>query len=200
MRTPDPTIRAGILKAAEQQFAERGYAGTSVQDITDATNVTKPVLYYYFEHKAGLYKALVDLAYDETYRLMQEAIARADTLENQLIEILAAQFEFLLQRRPVLQIAMAAAFAAPGEMPDNMRDRSKGERNFELVHALIKKGLKQGRLNKEFDSMELALGLYGAISFQIMVYALQPEAKPNRQTAERIVRLFLEGGANRRAK
>ena len=54
-------------------FADRGYAGTSVQDIVDQAKVAKPMLYYYFESKAGLYQALIDNAHDERFRIISEA-------------------------------------------------------------------------------------------------------------------------------
>lgn len=129
MRTYDPKVRAALLKAAEAKFAERGYAGTSVQDIVDATKFTKPVLYYHFESKAGIYTALVDYAYDECYRLMQEAAKRSDKLEAQLVEILTELFEFLRKRRNLSRIAFATAFASPGELPEDMDHQTKGRRN-----------------------------------------------------------------------
>ena len=49
--TSDPRLR--LLDAGLKLFANRGYAGTSVQDITEEARVTKPTLYYYFESKEG---------------------------------------------------------------------------------------------------------------------------------------------------
>ena len=41
-------VPARLLEAGLKLFANRGYAGTSVQDITEEAKVTKPTLYYYF--------------------------------------------------------------------------------------------------------------------------------------------------------
>lgn len=197
MRTSDPQVRSQILDAAERLFAERGYAGTSVQDIIDETSFSKPVLYYHFGNKASLYKTLVDSAYDETHRLMVEATAKSETLRGRLVEILRSQFEFMSARRSVIQIVIAAAFAAPGEMPDNMRDRSKGERNFELIHSLVREGMASGELTSAHTSLDLAFGIYGALSFQVMVHALIPGSKPGLELAEQVVDLFLNGALAR---
>src|SRR5690242_20353044 len=109
MFTPD--TQQQILDAALRRFASCGYAGTSVQDIVDAARVTKPTLYYYFPNKAGLYQALVASAHDERYRLMQEAAARGATLEQQLVEILAALFDYTRKHRELMRVAFATAFA-----------------------------------------------------------------------------------------
>ena len=48
----------GLLSAAGELFARKGYSGTSVREIVAAAGVTKPVLYYYFRNKEGLYLEL----------------------------------------------------------------------------------------------------------------------------------------------
>src|SRR5438034_192170 len=43
-----------IYEHAIRLFAERGFAGTSLQDIADALGVTRPALYYYVKSKDEL--------------------------------------------------------------------------------------------------------------------------------------------------
>ncbi len=52
-------IPARILRAAAHLFATEGYDATSVRHIVEAAQVTKPTLYYYFESKEGLARALL---------------------------------------------------------------------------------------------------------------------------------------------
>lgn len=193
MKRNSTDVREQILSAGLRVFAERGYAGASVQDIIDATKVTKPVLYYYFESKAGLYKALLDEAVDEGYRRMQEAAKRAAGLEGQMVEILAAHFEFLREQRDLVRLAFGAAFASRGELPPEASALEKGERNFEFVHGLVREAQERGELSKAFHSRELAHGIYGALCFYLMAASVRPEIELDRTTAERIVRLFLDG-------
>ena len=90
----DPRQR--LLDAGLKQFANRGYAGTSVQDITEEAKVTKPTLYYYFESKEGLFQALVDQAMDERLRLMREAAPPGKDTVDQLTDIIVAVTDFAL--------------------------------------------------------------------------------------------------------
>src|SRR5688572_33458245 len=121
MEKTDRQTRRRILEAALKRFAHCGYAGASVQDIVEAAGVTKPTLYYYFGSKAALYQALVDSAHDERFRLIQDGARHGQSLAEKLEEIIAALFAFLRDHRELMRIAFATAFAAPGEMPAEIR-------------------------------------------------------------------------------
>jgi len=198
MLTTDSTTRQHVLQAALKKFADCGYEGTSVQEIVEAAKVTKPTLYYYFDNKVELYQALVDYAHDERFRLMQAAAEGGRTLADKLVEILTALFEFLQNNRELMRIAFATAFAAPGELPAEVRYVDKCARNFELIHDLIKRGQAAGELDGRFDSKELAFGIYGQLNIYTMAHLLMPDCQLNRQTAERIVALFLAGAGAKR--
>jgi len=190
--------RADILRAALKRFAHSGYAAASVQQIVDEAKVSKPALYYYFGDKACLFQALVDEAHDDRLRLMEAAVARGKDLKAQLVEILTASFDYLQKNRELMRIAFATAFAAPGEMPEGLRYSDKCERNFEFVHSVIKKARAAGVLDKRFDSRELAFGFYGQLNAYLVSQLLMPDCRLNRDTARRIVELFLAGAAARK--
>ncbi|HUR45276.1 MAG TPA: TetR/AcrR family transcriptional regulator [Candidatus Saccharimonadales bacterium] len=186
--------RLRILKVALKRFAYAGYAGVSVQDIVDDAKVTKPTLYYYFHSKAGLYQALVDRAHEERYRLMSTAAATAQTFRDQLVAILAAFFEFLPKNRDLLRLSFATAFAAPGEVPEQIDYLKKGMTHFEFLKGLIQKEMSAGNLNPGFNSIELAMGFYGIMNVYVMGSLINPKAPiHNRRTAEKIVELYLNG-------
>jgi AcrR family transcriptional regulator len=193
--------REQILHAALKCFAHSGYSATSVQQIVDDAQVSKPALYYYFHDKAGLFQALVDEAHDERFRLMQAAANSSDDLKEQLTEILTALFEYLTENRELMRIAFATAFAAPGELPEGLLYSEKCERNFEFIHSLMQNALADGALDARFESRELAFGFYGQLNAYLVSHLLMPDCHLNRETAERIVELFLVGAAvKKRAK
>lgn len=197
IRHSDSATRQQLLHAALKSFARSGYAATSVQEIVDAAEVSKPVLYYYFSDKAHLFRALVDQAHDERYQLMQAAAERGRTVAEKLEEVLAALFEFSLRNRELMRLAFATAFAASGEVPGRLHCREKGRRNFEFIRSLIELGQASGELDRGFSADELAMGIYGQLNSYVMVRLLVPDCPLDRQTAKQIVRLFLEGALQR---
>ena len=54
-----PDTRTVILDAAEQLFARRGYAATTVKQIGKAADVNSALLYYYFADKETLYREVL---------------------------------------------------------------------------------------------------------------------------------------------
>src|ERR1700744_55294 len=99
---PDPRRR--LLEAGLKLFANRGYAGTAVQDITEEACVTKPTLYYYFENKESLFQALVDQEMDERLRLMREVAPPGKPTVDQLTDIITALTDFARRQPDLLRL------------------------------------------------------------------------------------------------
>jgi AcrR family transcriptional regulator len=52
--------RRGLLQAARKLFGEKGFAGTSVDEVVKAAGVTKGALYHHFKDKDDLFRAVVE--------------------------------------------------------------------------------------------------------------------------------------------
>jgi len=192
--------RETVLASAVKAFARRGYAGTSVQDILDAAGLSKPTVYYYFESKAGLFRAILAFAYDESFRLMQAGLKGKTSCAQRLVEVASALFEFANQHQNLTRLVFATVFAAPEETPPNSIDAAKRRRNFELVLAIVRAGQKSGELDSGYDALELAHGIFGAISHQIRAHLIEPQGPLDRKRAERVVALFCNGAQTRKRK
>lgn len=193
METPDSNTRQLLLNAALKRFADHGYAGTSVQDIVDDARVTKPTLYYYFGNKAGLYQALVDYAYDERYRLIIEAESRGANFKEKSLEIYNAIFDFLHKNREVMRIAFFTVFAAPGEVPEEIKYKEKGNRNLEFVQKMVKRAQDLGELRRDLTPHDVAMTFFGLMNVHVMTFLVRPEAELNQRTAEKIVNILFTG-------
>jgi AcrR family transcriptional regulator len=189
--------RQTILDSAIATFARKGYAGTSVQDILQATRLSKPTLYYYFDSKAGLFQAILDFAYDESFRLMKEAVEAERGCEDRLVAVAAAVFDFAEHNQNLMRLVLGTVFAASEEIPPGSIDLSKRRRNFEFVLSILREARRRGEIDPQYDGEELTHGIFGAISHQVRTHLLMPQRRLNRRHAERIVSLFLNGARKR---
>src|SRR5262245_5623702 len=187
-----------VLESAIAAFARKGYAGTSVQDILRAGGLSKPTLYYYFGSKAGLFRAILDFAYDECLRLMRESVANARTCDQRLVAVATAIFQFAERHQDLTRLVFATAFAAPEGIPKDCIDLTKRRRNFEFVLSITRAGQKEGIIDCRHDKEEVAHGIFGAISHQVRTHFLMPKGKLDRRRAERVVALFLNGARRKR--
>lgn len=67
--------RRAILDAATELFAERGFAGVSVQEIADAAGTHKTTVLYHFDTKEALHEAVLDEALGRIAEVMREFLA-----------------------------------------------------------------------------------------------------------------------------
>jgi outer membrane protein len=200
--SPDPRQR--LLEAGLKLFANRGYAGTAVQDITEEARVTKPTLYYYFQNKEGLFQALVDQAMDERLRLMRQAAPPEKPTVDQLTDIIATLTDFARRQPDLLRLTFAVAFAAEGEYPSGFKKHAKMGASFQFLSDLIQKGHERGVLNPAYSVMELTQSYFHLVQHSIAITIIEPKLRrlkppipmPPRMEPRRIMELFLGGAAN----
>ena len=77
--------RERLLETAIGMFAEKGYAGTSVREIVERAGVSKPVLYYYFQSKEGLFLAILDMAENLQKQLLFEVLESEGNVLDRLL-------------------------------------------------------------------------------------------------------------------
>jgi AcrR family transcriptional regulator len=88
-------LRSRVLAAARRSFAAQGYAATSVRQLAADASTTKPMIYYYFGSKSGLFQAILE---DLDARAVAdfEAAAKSDLAPAE--KLLAAVRSSLAQR------------------------------------------------------------------------------------------------------
>jgi TetR/AcrR family transcriptional regulator len=64
--------RGAILDAATELFAERGFAGVSIQEIADAAETHKTTVLYHFGTKEALYTEVLDAALEKLAEVMAD--------------------------------------------------------------------------------------------------------------------------------
>ena len=198
-----PEPRQRLLDAGLRHFADRGYAGTSVLDITAEARVTKPTLYYYFESKEGLFQALVDQAMDERLSLMRAAAPPEKDTVSQLVDIIVAVTDFAARRPDLLRLCFSIAFAAPGEIPSTFKKHHKMLESYQFVREIVEMGRRRQVLNSSFTTDELTQSYFHLVQHSTVITVFESKMRrshlplplPSRMEPRRMVELFLIGAA-----
>jgi AcrR family transcriptional regulator len=96
--------RRRILDTATKLFAGRGYAGTSIRDISEQLGMTKGSLYYHFASKEDLLFALLEPCFDALDAFVAAARSRVGALDQELVSRLV---DVLDEHAPVLRPLVA---------------------------------------------------------------------------------------------
>ncbi|MFO7786085.1 MAG: TetR/AcrR family transcriptional regulator [Thermodesulfobacteriota bacterium] len=113
----EPEARKRLLEAATALFAERGYAGTSVQGIVVRAGVSKPVLYYYFKSKAGIFRAILDRAAQMQEDLLAEIMETPGTALDRFILIYRSIYEGVAEYPDLFRLIHNLLFGPPDAVP-----------------------------------------------------------------------------------
>ncbi|MFJ2028776.1 TetR family transcriptional regulator [Streptosporangium sp. NPDC087985] len=72
--------REQLIKISRTLFAEKGFDGTSVEEIAATANVSKPVVYEHFGGKEGVYAVVVDREMQKLLAMVTEALSASHAL------------------------------------------------------------------------------------------------------------------------
>jgi len=119
MSTADTSanVRQRLLDAALQLFSTKGYAATSVRELVEAAGVTKPVLYYYFRNKEGLYLALMGDALGDFFQVAEQARTAPGSVTERICGYCTALLDIFVERLPVARLIYAIYYGPPQGAP-----------------------------------------------------------------------------------
>jgi AcrR family transcriptional regulator len=128
--------REVIEEAASALFAERGYAGTRVEDIAAAAGVTKQLLYQHFPSKQALHMALLAKHRDELLAGLAENMAAPGPLTERLPHVLDRWFAYVEEHPFALAMLFRDTTGDP-EVQAFYRELQASARraNMELIRA-----------------------------------------------------------------
>jgi TetR/AcrR family transcriptional regulator len=150
--------RSAVLAEALRLFADRGYTGATVRDISDASGVTTPVIYYHFGSKEGLYEAVKLHLRSLSQTLNGPASDGPFDLAGEVIRM----FEFCREHPSLLRIRSWARLEGDGP-----RANSASSEPVAALGRRIAAAQQSGLLRDDLDADNLASMLVGLVLFRI---------------------------------
>lgn len=170
-----------ILRAAASLFRQKGYAGTSIQDIADEVGILKGSLYHHIDSKEDL---LVEILDDSITALL----ASVESIRDQPLqprEKLRALVESQLRAISERQDQVIVFIIERERLPQVLADIEAKTRKYnELFRAIIQEGIDAGVWSPS-DPRLATLTIVGIGTWFAMWY--QPNA---RLTLESIIEMF----------
>jgi AcrR family transcriptional regulator len=180
--------RAALIAAGRRLFGERGFAGTSVEDLAREARVTTGALYHHFATKTLLFEAVFEQAHAE---MMEVSAQQAEEAPDE-VEFLARGFAAFLDAvlKPDLQRILVIDGPAVLGLA---RFTELDERDaFSVIVAILQSAVSAGRLTID-DPATVARLLLGALTRGAMLIANSPNPMQTRQAVADSMRALLSG-------
>lgn len=154
--------RERIVAEAVRLFYERGYTGTTLDDVAAALGVTKPFIYTYYSGKAELLAAICQPTIELSLLALTEAVESPGTPAERLRGAVGGVTRVVLER----QAQIAIFFREEKQLaPDAMDRINTLRRGFDRrLAGLIAEGVAAGAFAVD-DPAVTALALGGMISW-----------------------------------
>jgi AcrR family transcriptional regulator len=94
----------GILKAACETIARRGFHQASIRDIARAAGLSLAGLYHYVGGKDELLFLVLDRSLDRLIATLDQALAEARTPESRLLALIRTHLDFAFQHAAALKV------------------------------------------------------------------------------------------------
>jgi TetR/AcrR family transcriptional regulator len=187
----DPTARERLLRAAVDAFDRKSYAAATVREIVEAAGVTKPVLYYYFKNKEGLFQELMDEGIAKFDRILGRTREAGGSARERIEGLCGDAFGLFKENIPTLRILNSLYYGPPQGAPPVDMDRIH-----HLFQDRVKELLVEGRRAGEFrfEKTEDAMwAIVGALNIATEVELCHPEMALGPKDLKRVLGIVLAG-------
>lgn len=179
MLTKAEKTKQFILETAVPLYNEKGISGVNIDDVLEATKLTKGCLYGHFENKEDLSEQVIDLALKKVSEKIREAVAKGKSPKGKLI----AFIDFYKNPIETFISGGCPIFNTAVESDDNYPVMKKKVAKVlrigqeELV-GLLQEGIQIGEFSKDLDPAVFAFKMVAAIEGGIVMCRVMETAKP----------------------
>ena len=163
-RDPDLTRRV-ILEAATTEFANKGYAGASVNVIAAAANVNKRMLYHYFGKKDDLYLVVLERAYAHL-RTAQTRLKLSELAPREAIgSFVMFTWNYFMEHPELLRLFTSESLMQARYLRRSTRIRESSRPLIAMLDGVLRRGAAEGVFRASVDALHLYISMASLTSF-----------------------------------
>lgn len=151
-RKPKRNTKGKIISAAWRLFYEQGYEDTTMEDILDASGVSKGTFYHYFEGKDALLGTL-SVLFDEKYEELIPTIGEEENAVEVLARLNRELFSMIESSVSLDLLARLLSTQLTTRGEKHLMDRNRVY--FRLLRDVIVRGQSRGELRSDLSVNEI---------------------------------------------
>ncbi|MEA3350701.1 MAG: TetR/AcrR family transcriptional regulator [Chloroflexota bacterium] len=181
--------RENILDAAAKIFGQKGYHGTSMQDIADAVGLKKASLYYHISSKQEILLALLDQALDLLIEQIQAATNHDSAPPEKLQRAMRTYLQILADNSELAAVLLIEHRSLSPEL--HSRHIPRRDRFERLWRDLIQEGVDTGAFHC-VDTAQATRALLGLMNWTITWYHPEGVLSPT-EISDQFAGIMLNG-------
>jgi AcrR family transcriptional regulator len=160
--------REKIMDSALRLFRQEGYEAITMQDIADASEISKGSLYLQFENKEALIVAILERTFDKLEAIIEREAASPGSARDRLKRIVKANIESAQSANGRdYNLWLLSRLSPQPDSPQQVLVRGRIERLADLVTVVFDEGARDGSVRGDIDPKNL-IRLFSLISILFM--------------------------------
>lgn len=193
VRDPEQT-RARILAAAKAEFARVGLGGARVDRIAALAGANKRMLYYYFDSKDGLFRAVLEATYEHIRESEKALHLDAVDPPEAIARLVAFTWNYYLAHPEFLSLLNSANLHRAVHLKQSTKVRRMHSPFVAMIGQILERGVKAGVFRKDVDAVQLYISIAALAYFYLgNNYTLSAifgrDLKARRALAERLAHM-----------
>ena len=185
------SVRQRLLDSATDLFTQRGYAAATVREIVGAAGVTKPVLYYYFRNKEGIYLELMRQAFTRLDELIAASMGDRGSATQKLLRLCDRVYTLFMENVKLARVMYSIYYGPHQGAP--FFDFDAYHLKFQkAVRGLIQEGIRKGEFKRR-NPEDMTWAILGAINVAMEVHLGHVELALGREGLARVLKLIFQG-------
>lgn len=179
MLTKAERTKQFILETAIPLYNEKGISGVNIDDILEATKLTKGCLYGHFENKEDLSAQVIDLSLKMVSDKIRAAVYKGKTIKGKIFAFLDFYKNpietYVSGGCPIFNTAVEADDNYPFIKEKVAKIIRIGQQE---LTALLQEGINNGEFSKSLDPVVFAFKLVASVEGGIVMCRVMDTAKP----------------------
>jgi TetR/AcrR family transcriptional regulator len=185
------SVRQRLLEGAAELFTQKGYAATTVREIVAAAGVTKPVLYYYFRNKEGIYLKLMQDAFAKMDDLVAISLEDQGSPTQKLLAFSDRAYSLFMENIKAVRL-MYAIYYGPHQGAPFFDFDAYHLKFLEAIRRLIEEGIRKGEFHNG-NAEDITWLILGAINVVMEAHLGHPEMGIGHEGLARILNIIFRG-------
>ena len=181
------STRRKLIAVARRLFAKKGYAGTSIGDITTRARVTRGALYHHFKDKEELFRAVFEQVEEEL--VARSTAAASESRPSQRLQAAVGAFLDACLEHDVQQVVILDGFSVLGWETASQIDEAY---SLGSLQALLRLAISEGQIAEQ-PVEPLAQVLLGALNQAALAIARADDVPSARAEMGNTIGRLLSG-------